>query len=80
VAQEGAIKGFYESRLTIEVAIWEKGEAVSKYRGVNSDTSYRELERVTGRTGEYLKRWCDLYEKYSDGRLAVGKRESHSCL
>ncbi len=59
-------EGFFESRLKIELAIWEKGNVVSKYRGVNLDTSYRELERITGRTGEYLKRWCELYQRYPD--------------
>ena len=60
-----AFEGFYGSRLRILMGMWEKGERVSKYRGgVYLDTSFRELERQTGRSGEYLKAWHDLYLKY----------------
>jgi N6-adenosine-specific RNA methylase IME4 len=58
--------GFCGSRLRILIGIWEKGEVVSKYRGVNLDISFRQLEKMTGRSGEYLKRWNDIYEKYPD--------------
>jgi N6-adenosine-specific RNA methylase IME4 len=56
--------GFYESRLRVEFGIWEKGKKVSDFRGVNSEVSYAELKRVTGRDDKSLKAWCDLYEKY----------------
>jgi N6-adenosine-specific RNA methylase IME4 len=58
--------GFYESRLKIEIGMWQKGKAVSGFRGVNTDTSYRDLAKLTGRNNEDLKRWNDLYDKYRD--------------
>lgn len=33
--------GFYESRLRVLIGMWEKGEAIAEYRGVNSATSLR---------------------------------------
>jgi len=58
--------GFYESRLKIERGIWEKGKAISVYRGVNTEIPYSKLERLAGRDQEDLKRWNDLYERYKD--------------
>ena len=55
--------GFYESRLKIEMGMWEKGKKIGEYRGVNSPVSWRELERQTERDHKSLKRWNDLYEK-----------------
>jgi N6-adenosine-specific RNA methylase IME4 len=60
--------GFYESRLKIEIGMWEKGKTISAFgenRGVNSP-NWRELERETGRDHKSLKAWNDLYEKYRD--------------
>ena len=64
VAVEGALKGFYESRLKIAVAVWEKGKVVCGFRGVNPNATSRELAAATGRHYEELKRWCDLYKRY----------------
>lgn len=58
--------GFYESRLKIEVGMWQKGKVVCDFRGVNPQTSYYELEKVTERNHESLKDWNDLFEKYQD--------------
>ena len=59
---EANYNNYYISRFNILMAQWKKGEAVSKYRGVNLDTSFRAIERETGRSGEYLKKWNDIYE------------------
>jgi hypothetical protein len=45
--------------------MWEKGEAIAEYRGVNSAPSFRELSRETGRNDHSLKKWHELYEKFS---------------
>lgn len=59
--------GFYESRLRLEIGMWEKGEVISVvFRGVKTTASYRELERQTGRSDDALKRWHDLYKQYPD--------------
>jgi len=61
-----AFDGFYQSRLAIEWGMWEKGEKVCEFRGVNSQTSFYQLEKDTGRNHESLKKWNDLYQKYPD--------------
>jgi len=62
-----AIDGYYNSRLAIEIGMWEKGEAVAgTFRGVNVPLSWHQLERETGRQRHHLKRWHQLYLKYSD--------------
>ena len=65
--------GFFESRLKIELGIWEKGKVVSLFRGVKRETSYRQLELSSGRKQEDLKRWCCLYEKYRDKQKFLKK-------
>lgn len=63
------IKGYYESRLRIEMSMWKKGKAIEKYvknRGVNFTLSYYQLEKETGRSRPSLKRWHELYTKHSD--------------
>lgn len=62
---EEVIGDFCQSRLRMLVGIWEKGEAVGEYRGVNS-LSFYELEKETGRDHHSLKKWHDLYVKYPD--------------
>ncbi|MCK4359342.1 MAG: hypothetical protein KAW92_11500 [Candidatus Cloacimonetes bacterium] len=37
---------------------------MAEYRGVNSSTSWRYLEKETGRQRESLIKWYELYEKY----------------
>jgi hypothetical protein len=50
--------GFYQSRLAIEISMWEKGEAIdAEFRGVKSAKSYYQLERETTRQRERLKVW-----------------------
>lgn len=63
--------GFYESRLKIKIGLWDKGEAVSRFRGVKGETSFRQLEIETGRKQESLKFWYDLYEKYPDKKKYI---------
>lgn len=58
-------EGFCGSRLRILIGMWEKGEAIAEYRGVNS-ASFYELEIKTGRQRESLKKWHDLYKKCPD--------------
>lgn len=55
--------GFYESRLKIEMGMWEKGKIVCEYRRVKSQSFYQ-LEKETERRHESLKKWNDLYKKY----------------
>jgi hypothetical protein len=43
----------------ILIGIWEKGKLVAVYRGVKTAISYNELENITGRDRENLKRWHD---------------------
>jgi hypothetical protein len=64
VAGQPKVKGYYQSRLPICLAMWEKGEAVAAYTGVKPATSYRKLEKETGRDREHLKKWHQLYLKY----------------
>jgi len=64
--KSGVYSGFYESRLKIEIGMWQKGRVVSDFRGVNSEVSYAELARQTSRSDKSLKEWNDLYEKYRD--------------
>ncbi len=58
--------GFYESRLKIELAIWEKGRTVVGFRGVNPTVTWVQISTLTRRTREDLKRWSDLFERYRD--------------
>ena len=54
-------------RSLTECGMWFKGKAVtSEFRGVNSEPSYAELSRQTGRDDHSLKRWHDLYKKWPD--------------
>lgn len=46
-----------------EIGMWEKGEAIGEYRGVNSLISFYELEKATGRDHHSLRHWHDLYKK-----------------
>jgi hypothetical protein len=47
---EDVKKAYYTSRLKILQGQWEKGRVVlSAFRGVNPASSFRELERETGR-------------------------------
>lgn len=58
---------YYESRYRILVGMWEKGEAIDVvFRGVKTTSSYRELEKQTGRDDGALKRWHDLYKQYPE--------------
>jgi len=59
---EKAYDGFYESRLAIELNMWEKGEAVGQYRG--GKLTYYRLEKETSRHHDSLKKWHQLYLKY----------------
>lgn len=70
--------GFYQSRLRLLVGMWEKGKAIGEYRGVNSPSSYRELEEQTGRDHHSLKRWHDLYLKYpeKDKYLSLAEKQA----
>lgn len=75
------IKGFYESRLRIELAMWKKGKAIDVFfRGVKNTISYYELEKRTGRRRANLKQWHELYEKYPEmnayKQIAVKKAQS----
>ena len=59
--------GYKQSRLRIELGMWDKGEAVSGvFTGVKTPPSWRELERQTGRDHKALKRWFDIFMEYSD--------------
>jgi len=68
-AIEKAAQGFYESRFAIKWGMWKKGEAIVNFRGVNLTTSFLEMERITGRTRQSLKKWNDLYEKYPNEEI-----------
>ncbi len=58
--------GFYQSRLRVLLGIWEKGEMICDFRGVNPQTNWFQLEKMTGRNHESLKSWYDLYKKYPE--------------
>jgi len=60
-AVENAFDGFYESRLAIELGMWEKGEVIGKYRG--GKFTYYQLEKKTERPHQSLKVWHELYLK-----------------
>lgn len=70
ILMEQTYKGFYESRLRIELGMWEKGLAieVSEYRGVNYELcpTYHQLGEKTDRSDKSLKKWHELYLKYPD--------------
>ncbi len=73
--------GFYESRLKIEMGMWEKGKTVGDYRGVKSPIpSWRQLEKETERNHESLKKWNDLYEKYPEEEkyLEIAKQKAEA--
>lgn len=59
-------EGFYNSRLRLLIGMWEKGEAIGEYTGVNSPVSYYQLEKETGRDHHSLKRWHEIYKKHPD--------------
>lgn len=68
-AKKEFIKGYYESRLRIEMSMWKKGKAIDKYvknRGVNFTLSYYRLEKETGRSRPSLKKWHELYLKHRE--------------
>jgi hypothetical protein len=58
--------GYKQSRLRVLVGIWQKGEAVCDFMGVNPQANWFQLEKQTGRNHESLKSWHDLYQKYPD--------------
>jgi hypothetical protein len=59
--------GFYQSRLAIEISMWEKGEAIgAQFRGVKCAPSYRQLAKETDRRDISLKVWHELYLEYPD--------------
>lgn len=53
-----------EAMSGVYIGQWWKGKAVQE--GGGGLGQYRKLERETGRSGEYLKMWHDLYEQYED--------------
>ena len=55
--------GFYESRLKIEIGMWQKGRVIGEFTG-GKIPSWRNLEQETGRDHKSLKDWYDLYDKY----------------
>lgn len=64
--------GFYRSRLRVLIGIWDKGEAVAVvFRGVETTPSYRELERLTGRGDDALKKWHNEFLKYPDKKTYI---------
>ncbi len=65
--------GFYESRLRIEIGMWEKGREIAEYRGVNSAISWLSLEKQTGRQRESLQKWQSLYQKHPDKEMFISK-------
>lgn len=72
-------KGYYESRLRVEMAMWRKGKAIDVFfRGVEN-TSYYQLEKNTGRRRANLEIWRKLYLKYPDmdnyKRIAIEKAQ-----
>lgn len=75
---KGVATGFYESRVKIEIGIWEKGKIVSQYRGVNGDKTYRQLQEETGRDKDSLNKWNNLYENcpYKQKYLEVAKQKA----
>jgi len=58
---------FEQSRLKIELGMWDKGEKISSYfRGVKSEPSWNELSKITGRSDKSLKRWFDIFRGCPD--------------
>jgi len=57
--------GFYESRLKIEIGMWQKGKVIGEVTG-GKIPSWRSLEQETGRDHKSLKEWYDLYDKYRE--------------
>ena len=61
--------GFYRSRLRVLVGIWDKGEAVGKYRG--GKITYYQLEKETGRSHQSLKKWHNEFLKCPDKKIYI---------
>lgn len=58
---------FEQSRLKIELGMWDKGEKISSYfRGVKSEPSWNELSKVTDRSDKSLKRWFSIFRDCPD--------------
>jgi len=55
---------FYEGKLRILLGMWEKGRVVTYSR--LEVTSFRQLEKETGRSRQHLKKWHDIFKKYPD--------------
>jgi hypothetical protein len=62
------------------IGMWEKGEAISLYRGVKGETSFRQIERDTGRKQESLKKWHDLYVAYCKERWGLGRQRAYALM
>jgi len=80
-AIQKATVGFYESRLAIEMSMWEKGEAIdAEFRGVKSAKSYYQLEKETDRQRESLKKWHKLFLKYPTKKkyLPIVQEKAHT--
>ncbi|MBW1784812.1 MAG: hypothetical protein JRL30_29220 [Deltaproteobacteria bacterium] len=71
----------FNSRLKIELAMWNKGKEVAgTYDLLNVPPSYREIERQTGRAHQHLKRWHNIYKKYPniDDYLPIATEKAQS--
>lgn len=64
--------GYFKSRLRVLMAMWEKGEAIGQYTGVNCPSFY-ELEKQTGRSHHSLKSWHDLYLKWPKKTMYISQ-------
>jgi len=64
---------YYESRLRILMGMWEKGEAIVNFRGVDLTINFLRLERETGRTRQSLKKWHDFYKQYPEREKYIKK-------
>ncbi|MHC4621547.1 MAG: MT-A70 family methyltransferase [Planctomycetota bacterium] len=61
------VEGYYQSRLLICLAMWDKGKAIDAFfTGVENTPTYYQLEQETGRRRANLKQWHKLYEKYPE--------------
>jgi hypothetical protein len=69
---EYATDKYYNSRLKLLVGMWEKGELINGcFRGVEQPPSYREIARLTERNHPDIKKWHDLYIKYTDKEIYI---------
>lgn len=59
-----AYDNLLNSKLRILIGMWEKGKAISKYKG--GKFTYYEIEKETGRPHQSLKKWHELYEDNRD--------------